>query len=140
MRTGRKYESIRESRGWYYVEYRPLRGGNKYAWLNLIITEERSKNEIVDAMEKEAELWLNLYPVPIFVNAWDDKEDRYDLSEVKPKNHLIGFFDSASNLRLSWEPVNEKEVPDLALEEEYLDNLYSDLNFQTYAELDVEWA
>lgn len=138
MRTGRKYEPVRETRGWYYVEYFPAQIGNKYASLNLVVTEERPKKEIVKAMEKELELWLTRYLVPIFATAWDDKEDIYDLSGIKPKNHLIGFFDSDNKLRLYWESVKEEEIPDLTLDQEYLDNLYSDLDFKTYAELDVE--
>jgi len=139
MKTGRKYEPVRGTRGWYYVEYLPPAIGNKYACLNLIITDGRPKDEIVNAMEKELELWLTRYPVPIFATAWDDKENIYDLSGIKPKKHLIGFFASDNKLRLHWESVPEEEIPDLTLDQEYLDNLYSDLNFKTYAEMNTEW-
>ena len=139
MKTGRKYEPVRETRHWYYIEYLPPAIGNKYACLNLTITEDRPKNEVINAMEKELELWLTRYPVPIFATAWDDKENIYDFSEIKPKNHLIGFFASDSKLRQYWESVKEEEVPDLTLDQEYLDNLYSDLNFKTHAEIDAEW-
>jgi len=138
MKTGRKYEPVRETRGWYYIEYRPAISGIKFASLNLVITEARPKKKIVSAMEKEVELWLSRYPVPIFAAAWDDKEDRYDFSGIKPNNHLIGFFDSDNKLRLHWESVKDEEIPDLTSDQEYLDNLYADLDFKTYAELDVE--
>ena len=138
MKTGRKYEPARETRGWYYVEYQPPPIGNKYAVLNLIITEVRPKIEIVTAMEKEMEMWLTRYPVPIFASAWNDKEDMYDLSEIKAKNHLIGFLASDNKIRLRWDTVREEEIPDMTLDQEYLDNLYSDLDFKTYVELDVE--
>ena len=138
MRSGRKYEPVRETRGWYYVEYRPLTSGNKYAGLNLVIIEDYPKKEIVSAMEKELELWLKRYPVPIFATAWDDKEDIYDLGDTRPKKHLIGFFDPDNNLCLYWDKVKDEDVPDLSLDQEYLDNLYADLDFKTYAELDVE--
>ena len=100
MGAGRKYEPAMETRGWYDVEYLPPAVGNKYAWLNLIITEDRLKDEIVNAMEKELELWLIRYPVPIFATAWDDKENIYDLSEIKPKNNLVGFFASDNKFHL----------------------------------------
>jgi hypothetical protein len=138
MKTGRKYEPVRETRCWYYVEYLPLTSGNKFAWLNLIITESRPKKRIVKAMEKEVELWLTRYPVPIFATAWNDKEDRYDFSGIRPNNHLIGIFDSNNKVRLHWESVKDEEIPDLSLDQEFLDNLYSNLKFKTYAELDVE--
>lgn len=139
MKTGRKYEPVRETRGWYYVEYLPPAVGNKYASLNLIITENRPKDEVVNAMEKELELWLTRYPVPVFATAWDDKENIYDLSGIKPKNHLVGFFAPDNKLRLYWESVPEEEIPDRTLDQQYLDNLYSDLDFKTYAEIDAEW-
>ena len=88
-------------------------------------------------MEKEVELWLTRYPVPIFATAWDDKEDRYDFSGIKPDNHLIGFFDTDKKLRLHWESVKDEEIPDLTLDQEYLDNLYADLKFKTYAEIEI---
>jgi hypothetical protein len=138
MRTARRYETVRESRGWYYVEYRPPTGGNKFAGLNLIITEDRAKDEIVGAMEAELKLWLRRYPVPIYATAWDDKEDIYDFSGLKPNNHLIGFFDSDKTLRLHWESVKPEAIPDTALDQEYTDNLYFDLDFKTYAELEAE--
>ena len=138
MGAGRKYEPVREMRGWYYIEYLPPAIGNKYARLNLTITEDRPKNEVINAMEKELELWLTRYPVPIFATAWDDKENIYDFSGIKPKNNLIGFFASDNKLLLYWESVTETEIPDLTLDQEYLDNLYSDLDFKTYAELDIE--
>ena len=56
MGAGRKYEPARETRGWYDVEYLPPAVGNKYAWLNLVITEDRLKDAIANAMEKELEL------------------------------------------------------------------------------------
>jgi hypothetical protein len=51
---------------------------------------------------------------------------------------LIGFFGSDNKLRLCWASVTEEEIPDLTLDPKYLDNLYSDLDFKTYAELDTE--
>jgi hypothetical protein len=104
----------------------------------LVITEDRPKNEIVNAVENEVKLWLTRYPIPIFASAWDNKEDRYDFSGIKPNNHLIGFIDSDNKPRLHWESVKEEEIPDFTLNQEYLDNLYSNLEFKTYAELDVE--
>jgi hypothetical protein len=138
MKKGRKYKPVQETRGWYYVDYHPPSVGNKYAVLNLTIKEERPKHEIIKAMETDAELWLSRYPVPIFATAWDYKEDQYDFSGMKPNNHLVGYLDSDKKLHLQWGNVNEDEIPDLTLEQEYLDNLYSALDFKTYAELDAE--
>src|SRR5689334_19628114 len=118
MRTGRKYEPVRETRGWYYVEYRPPTIGSKYASLNLVITDDRPKKEIAKSMEQEVELWLKRYPVPIFATAWDDTENISNLSRIKPKNYLVGFYDSDNKFRLFWDTVKEEEIPDLTLDQE----------------------
>ena len=138
MRTDRKYEPIKENRGWYYVEYYPPISDYKFATLNLVIIEDAIKNDIVNAMEKELENWLNRYPIPLFVSAFDNKGDPYNLSEIKTCNHLIGFFDQDSKICLHWRLLKDEEIPNVALNREYVDNLYSNLVFRTDAELDTD--
>jgi len=89
-------------------------------------------------MEKELENWLNRYPIPLFVTAFDNKGDLYDLSDIKSCNHLIGFFDQDSKLCLYWKLLKDDELPNVALNQEYVDNLYSNLVFRTDAELDKD--
>ena len=134
MRTERKYEPIKESRGWYFVEYYPPVSNHKFATLNLVIIEDASKNDIVIAMEKELEKWLIQYPIPLFVTALDNKGDLYNLSEIKPCNHLIGFSSEDGKMKLHWKLLKENELPNVALNREFVDNLYSDLDYKTYAD------
>ena len=76
MTTDRKYISIKEKRGWYFVEYNPPANGSKLAHLFLVITIENARDiDVANAMETELKEWLNRYPVPLFVSAFDDKDD-----------------------------------------------------------------
>jgi hypothetical protein len=51
MGAERKYEPVKESRGWYFVEYYPPINGARFATLSLVITENASPIKIVAAME-----------------------------------------------------------------------------------------
>ncbi len=138
MRTYRKYEPIKESRGWYYVEYYPPFNNHKLATLNVVIIDDAVKIDIVNAMEKEMEIWLNRYPIPLLVSAFDNKGDVYKLGEIKASNHLIGFFDQDGKICLHWRLLKDNEIPNVALNLQYVDGLYSNLVFKTNTELDIE--
>jgi hypothetical protein len=138
MKSIRKYEPIKEKRNWYYVDYRPPVSDFKFATLNLVIINCDEKVNIVNAMEKELEIWINKYPVPLYVNAFDNSDNLIDFHDIKPENHLIGFFDKDNKLILNWKLLKNEEIPDIALNRDYVDNLYSGLVYKTYEELDTE--
>ncbi|MDR3577029.1 MAG: hypothetical protein P4L50_24465 [Anaerolineaceae bacterium] len=138
METERKYEPIKESMGWYFVEYHPPRRGYKYANLNLVINKDADKKKVINAMEKELKNWLSRYPIPLMISAFDKKDDLYDLSELKPCNHLIGFLDKEGKICSHWELLKDEELPAVALNQEYVDDLYSKLSFKTYGEIALE--
>lgn len=135
MLPDRRYEPKKEDRGWYFVEYHPPQNFN-FANLNLTITiENPSKNNIILAMEKEAEYWLNLYPVPLFISAFDNKEDLINLKDLKSQNHLMTFFDTERKISLHWYPLKDEEIPNFTTDIEYISGLYSDFTFITYEEI-----
>jgi len=139
MKTDRKYEPIKEIRDWYYIEYYPPANGFKFATLNVVITIENPvKNDIANVMEKELEIWINKYPIPLFVSAFDNTGSLYNLGEVKQSNHLMGFYDQERKIRMYWRLLKDGEIPDIALNQEYIDDLYSNLVFKTTAELDID--
>ncbi len=138
MTTGRKYTPIKEDRNWYFVEYNPPIKDFKFATLHLVMLDENKPEiDIVNAMEKELKDWLNRYPVPLMVSTFDNTGSLYSLSAIKDYNHLTGFFDQDGKIRLYWRLVKDNELPNVALNEEYVDNLYADLDYETYAELDA---
>jgi hypothetical protein len=74
MSAKRKYMPVKENRGWYFVEYHPPVNNFKFVNLQLIITIENPREmDVVNAMEKELIEWLNQYPVPLYVSAFDNK-------------------------------------------------------------------
>jgi hypothetical protein len=98
--------------------------------------ENATEDDIVAAMEKETGNWLGQYPIPLFVSAFDNKGDLYDLSDIKTCNHLTGFFDQDGKIRLYWRLLKDEEIPDVALNQGYVDKLYSGVAFKTSAEFD----
>jgi len=137
--TGRKYTPMKESRGWYLVEYHPPLRDSKTATLSLVITVEHAPEvDIVNAMEKELRDWLNRYPVPLLVFAFDNMGDLCSLGTLQKYGYLTGFFDQDAKIRSYWGPLEDKEIPDVALNRKYVDQLYSAFDYKTYAELDVD--
>ncbi len=139
MSTDRKYMPVKESRGWYFIEYHPPVIDFKFASLNLVITIENAREiDVVNAMEKELKHWLNRYPVPLFVSAFDNSGEVYNLSKIKDCNHLMGFLNQDGEICLYWRLLKDEEIPEVVLDREYVNNLYSDISFKTYAELDID--
>jgi len=138
MSSDKIYKPIKESRGWYFVEYHTPVVDCKFATLNLVIINKADITDIVNAMEKELYDWVNHYPIPLFVTAFDEKGDCYDLSAIKSCNHLMGYIDQDGKINLSWRLLSHNEIPDIALNREYVDNLYTNLDFKTYTDLEVD--
>jgi hypothetical protein len=138
MGNDRKYEPIKESRSWYFVEYYPPRSGERFATLYLVITDNSSQKKIASAMEQELKNWLKRYPIPIMVSPFNNKGDLYNLSKVRACNHLTGFFVEDQQIRLYWKLLKDEEIPDTALNREYVDSLFSGLIYKTHAEFDKE--
>ncbi len=88
---------------------------HKFASLNLVIIEDIAKAQIVNAMEKELQSWLNRYPMPLFVSAFDDKNDLLHFDEITPCNHLMGFLDKDGVVDMQWRLLKNDEIPNVAL-------------------------
>lgn len=138
MEDNRKYKPIKESRGWYFVEYSPPSNGDKFAILQLIILESASQKGIATAMEEELKNFLKRYPIPIMVSSFDNKGLLNNLEDARKSNHLIGFVGEDNQIRTYWKLLKDEEIPDVALNQEYITEIYSSLGYTTYAELDAE--
>jgi hypothetical protein len=139
MATDRTYKTIKVDRGWYFVEYYPATNLSQCAILNLVITiEDADKISIIEAMEKELREWLLRYPVLLLVSAWDNAERLYKFEELNKTSHLTGFIDEAGKVFSSWSPDKNKIAPVASLSQEYLDNLYSNIEYTTDAEYDAD--
>lgn len=130
------FDSIKEDRGWYFVEYSPPIPSFRFATLQLVTPDEVKKEDIALAMEVEIKLWLARYPIPLMVSAFDAKGDLYDFAGIRESNHLMGFLGEDSNeLRSYWHLLKDEELPDHALDQAYLKAAYSDVGFRTSEDL-----
>ena len=69
------FESIREDRNSYFIEYQPPIGNYKFATLNLVFPSQVIWERVKAILDEEVEHWLKRYNVPLMVWAWDEKED-----------------------------------------------------------------
>jgi hypothetical protein len=138
MKSDRLYKPIKESREWYFIEYYPPINDAKFAHLQLIILGEVNKSIIINAMEKELQSWLNKYPIPLMVSAFDNQGDLIKISEVKPFDHLIGFFDQNNKICTYWKALKEEEIPDTTKNIEYVESLFSNFVYKTTTDYDTE--
>ena len=50
----------------------------------------------------------------------------------------MGFFDLNGKVCMYWRLLKDNEIPDIALNKNYVDSLYSNLDYKSTAELKVE--
>jgi len=125
-------------RDWYYVEYCPPIESFRFASINLVILNSVDKTKIAEAMEAEARFWLNRYPIPVMVSAFDDKEDLIHLDPIKDCNHLMGVLINNKEPSLHWKLLKDAELPVAALDQNYLQKIYHDIPFRIWTSADVE--
>jgi len=135
------FDTIKEDRGWYFVEYRPPNPAYRFATLNIVVPETVGAARVADAMETEMKHWLARYPIPLMVSSFDGNGDLYNLREVRDSSHLIGFIDKANReVRLFWRLLKDKEIPEDALDAAYLREIYSNIPYKTPDDLRRESA
>ena len=131
------FEATKEDRGWYFVEYRPPVSGFQFATLQVVVLETtRTAEDIAATMEAELVIWLERYPIPILVSAFDDTGSVLSLNGHRPCNHLIGFNDSRTKAVVrEWRPLANDELPKDALDISYLRKIYEGIPFKTKQQL-----
>lgn len=127
------FEATKEDRGWCFVEYRPPISGYQFATLQVIVLETtKTTEDIAATMEAELVVWLERYPVPIMVSAFDDTGSVISLKGHRPCNHLIGFIDSKTQKVVrEWRLLTNDELPKDALDVSYLRKIYEGIPFKT---------
>lgn len=134
------FEATKEDRGWYFVEYRPPISGFQFATLQVVVLETtRTAEDIAATMEAELVIWLERYPVPIMVSAFDDTGSVISLKGHRPCSHLIGFIDTKTkNVVREWGLLTNDELPKDALDVSYLRRIYEGIPFRTKQQLREE--
>ncbi len=92
------FDSIREKRDSYFVEYYPPTPNSSFATLNLVFPNEVSWKHVSELLDEEVRHWMGRYRVPLMVWAFDSKEDI-----IRPSNH-------ASDCLVAWISSENGEV------------------------------
>jgi hypothetical protein len=133
------FEKTKELRGWYFVEYSPPVESYPFAMVDLVILNSTDKAKIAEAMESELKTWLARYPIPVMVSAFDDKEDLIHLEPVKNCNHLMGYLPKGQQSPIfHWRLLKEGELPNDALDQNYLKKVYHNIPFRMWTNEDSE--
>lgn len=129
------FESIKEARDGYFVEYGPPGGEARFAWLTLVFHQEVSSAVAKKKMEAEAQSWTKRYAVPVMVFASDEKGDTVELSDSWKNNNLIAWKRQDGQLEQHWELLEDEALPADALSLDYLLQVYDDVPYRTGKEV-----
>jgi hypothetical protein len=131
-----RFASIKEDRGWYFVEYFPPLFGYRFSVLQLSILEPRAADEIAATMELEASTWIDRYPVPLMVTAFALDGSVHPLSNARPIDHLLAWPETKTGQMIfRWELINDDDLPVIALDRNYLKQIFSDIPYKTGYEI-----
>ena len=129
------FESIRESRGHFFVEYQPPVADNPFATLYLIFPRAVLLDRLSEILDKEIRHWLRRYPVPLMVWVLDDKEDTVRLPD-SDSDCLFAWHDSDSD-QISQSSKNDDFENFLRTVPRHPDwpTIYTDVPFRTNYEV-----
>ena len=134
-----RFASIKEDRGWFFVEYFPPLPGFRFSVLQLSVVESRDAHTVATAMESETKAWLARYPVPIMATAFALDGDVFSLKSVRPTDHLIAWSDAAESKEvLRWELVADADLPATATDRAVLRKIFANVPSKTGREIQVE--
>lgn len=128
-----QFDSLKESRDWYFVEYSPPMAGNPFALVYLTILNDSDVADhlrITNAMEGELSRWLERYGVPLMVSAFDAKGD---LISLKPSSFLMGRRNELGHADKIWGHFETKDLPPFS--SDTLRVIYHDIPFRTTEEI-----
>jgi hypothetical protein len=136
-----RYSTIKEDRGWYFVEYFPPLPNYRFSTLQVSILEPRDAGVVADAIESEAKLWLARYPVPLMATAFSLDGNVLTLRPARPIDHLLAWPDVVKSTDvLRWELVPDEVLPAVALDRNFLRKVFSNIPCKTGREIQNEAA
>ena len=133
------FSTIKEGRDEYFLEYRPPLHGFPFANLQLTYTEGFDLEQVAKAMEIEAKAWLERFPVPLMVSAFDDIGHLIHLDGIRPESHIICFYSSGTSVpECHWRLLKKEEIPADAINKDFLLRVYEGVERKTSSELRFE--
>jgi hypothetical protein len=136
-----RFGSVKEDRGWYFVEYSPPMENYLFSLLQLTVVEERSLREVAESLESEARLWLRRYPVPLMATAFSANDSVLSLEGIRPLDNLMAWSDpNTKEPILRWEIVPNAALPNTAHNRQALRKLFADVPVKTGAQVQQDVA
>lgn len=129
------FEQIREARNGYFVKYSPPNPNCRFSILSLTYTAAVPLEDVACSMEREARHWLDRFPVPVMVSAFNDSGVLIELRDTKPESHLIALLDNDGEVQVHWRLLKDHEIPDVGLNVEYLLEVFSEVAYRTSTDL-----
>lgn len=130
---GLVFESLKEHRGKYFVEYCPARGGDLFASLTLTFPQSLDELDVIKAMENECLRWIERFPISLYVTSCDGADDEISLDKWRGSSCLFGLWDG-NTVRLDWGEVRNDDFVQGQLSEAYLNTIYAELSHTTFDE------
>jgi len=136
-----RFGSLREDRGWYFVEYTPPMPNHRFSTLSFCIVESQDAQVVAPAIEKESKEWLMRFPVPLMATAFSADGGVFSLKAVRPIDHLVAWLNSEDSQPVfRWELVKNEVLPDIALDRKFLQKTFADVPSKTGAQIQNEVA
>ena len=133
------WDTIKEPKSGYFIEYVPPRSDMWLATLAVVIVGAQTHSAIAAILEAEFQQWAKRYPVPLMASAFNDTEDLINLSDVRPYNHLCGYYDQAAeNLVMEWRSMDNEEFPESLKQENHLKRAYAGLSQRSQQQIKLE--
>jgi hypothetical protein len=126
------FSTVKEDRGWYFVEYQPPHPGYRFSMLSLVFPTSAAPSAVAEAMESELTTWLRRYPMPLMVSAFDAKGDLCELEGVRASNHLMGSVTPGTDRPVMfWRLLPDSEIPGDMPSPESLIGVFADVPYKT---------
>ena len=92
-------------------------------------------------METEVRMWLARYPVPLMATAFSADGDVLSLKGVRPIDNLMAWLClPETEPVLRWELVANAELPDIALDREFVEGIFANIPSKTGRDIQEQVA
>jgi hypothetical protein len=130
-------EQIKEHRGDYYVSYQPADARSSSASAHLtFLGNGHDIADVKKAMERELQIWLSRFCVPVVVSSYDAKDDFIHVAPEFAQSHLAGYVDLQTGQIIQWWGFpQESEFPSEQMDARYLARVYEGVPFRLQEEV-----
>jgi hypothetical protein len=133
-------EEIKEHRGKYYVTYIPADARRSYSLIQIVFLDVGiGFDEAKHTMEQELIVWLDRFPVPVEVTAFNAKDDPIFFTEKHENSILVGYINQQTGQIIkTWGLSDYTQLPQEQLQADYLAKVYEVLPFRRQDEFRQE--